>query len=125
MSSDRIQPPAHAAPWVDVLGEELAVEVFLALGGSVVNLAYKPRSSDLVEIVGVEMAASLGRRLGSGNIKVPIPKPYIAQVLFFHGANQQEIARRLHEDVATVGRQLKATPGGRRRSPDTRQIELF
>lgn len=125
MTDDRVPPPTHAAPWVEVLGERAAVEVFLRLGGSVVNLAYKPRSSDLVEIVGLEMAAALGRRLGSGNIKVPIPKPYVAQVLYFHGSNQQEIARRLHVDVATVARQLKATPGGRRRSPDARQIELF
>ena len=122
---DRIQPPAHAAPWVDVLGELIAVDVFLALGGSIINLAYTPRSSDLAKIVGVDKAAALGRRLGSGNIKVPLAKTYVAQVLFFHGATQQDIARRLHEDLATVARQLRATPGGRRRSPDTRQIELF
>lgn len=123
--SDRIQPPAHAAPWVEVLGELTAVDVFLRLGGSMINLAYKPRSSDLVDIIGVDKAAALGRRLGSGNIKVPLAKIWIAQVLYFHGATQQDIARRLHVDLATVARQLKATPGGRRRSPDIRQIELF
>lgn len=125
MSSDRIQPPAHAAPWVNVLGEDASVEVFLALGGSLIDLAYTPRSSALSEIVGIDLAAALGQALGSGKIKVPLAKPWIAQVLFQRGETQQAIARRLHVDVGTVARQLKATPGGRRRRPDTRQIELF
>lgn len=123
--ADRIPPPAHVAPWVEILGEETAVDVFLRLGGSIINLAYTPRSSDLAKIAGEDKAAALGRRLGSGNIKVPVPKIWITQVLYYHGATQQDIARRLHIDVATVARQLKATPGGRRRSPDARQIELF
>lgn len=110
---------------MDVLGETAAVEVFLALGGSIINLAYNPRSSDLMKLVGSDKAAALARRLGIGNIKVPIPKPFIAQVLYFNGATLQDIARQLHVDLATVARQLKATPGGRRRSPDARQIELF
>jgi hypothetical protein len=122
---DRILPPAHAATWVAVLGEDLAVKVFLALGGSLIDLAYAPRTSALSEIVGIDRAAALGQALGSGKIKVPLAKPYVAQVLYKNGTAQQEIARRLHVDVATVARQLKATPGGRRRSPDIRQIELF
>ncbi|PKR90883.1 hypothetical protein CXZ10_05930 [Pleomorphomonas diazotrophica] len=125
MTDDRIPPPAHAAPWVNVLGEALAVEVFLSLGGSMIDLAYAPRTSALSEIVGIDQAAALGHALGAGKIKVPLAKPWVSQVLYRDGLAQQEIARRLHVDVATVARQLKATPGGRRRRLDTRQIELF
>ncbi|WP_053239937.1 helix-turn-helix domain-containing protein [Pleomorphomonas koreensis] len=110
---------------MDVLGEQGAVDVFLALGGSEVEISYTPHSSRLVEVVGVDKAAALGRRFGRGQTKVPLAKAYVSQVLWQQGVNQQEIARRLHVDVATVARHLKATPGGRRRKPDDRQIELF
>jgi hypothetical protein len=125
VTDDRIQPPAYAAPWVDVLGEDLAVEVFLALGGSLIDLAYDPRTSALSKIAGIDRAGALGHRLGSGKIKVPLSKPYISRVLNSRNVPQQEIARLLHVDVATVARHLNSTPGGRRRCTDTRQIELF
>lgn len=125
MTADRIAPPAHIEAWVAVLGDDLAVELFLTLGGSMVDIAYVPRSSRLSEVVGADRAAALARRLGAGKTKVPLAKQWCAQVLWWRGASQQDIARRLHVDVATVARQLKATPGGRRRCPDTRQIEMF
>lgn len=122
--SETVNPPPSAKRWVKVLGQEAAVELFLALGGCNINLAYKVRSSRLAEIVGADRAEALGQHFSAGTIRVPIPKEWIAQVKVAGGMSVQEVARLLHVDRVTVQRYIRAIP----RPPpvkDGRQAELF
>ncbi|WP_035898220.1 helix-turn-helix domain-containing protein [Labrenzia sp. DG1229] len=96
--------PAHIETYVEILGEELAIEFFLRFGGSEQYFSKSPKHSMMLELTGLEKLTMLTERLGCGHVRVPIPKPWIAGCLYFRGASQAEIARRLHVDQRTVGR---------------------
>ncbi|WP_417691528.1 hypothetical protein [Roseibium sp.] len=101
--------PAHIAAYVEILGPELAVDFFLAFGGSEVYLSDRPRSSMLLELTGPEKAAILAKVLGHGYVRIPIPKPWIAEVLIGQGLSKAAIARQLHVDQTTVRRWLSGS----------------
>lgn len=100
--------PANIEPYVDVLGEIGAAQLFLKLGGSRINLpmAYTQAESLLVNIVGSEKALALGKRIGWGYIKVPIASRWIAEILYRNGASVADIARKVRCDESTVHRWL-------------------
>ncbi len=116
----KLKPPAHVAPYVEVLGVDDAVRFFLACGGTVISLP-KGRSSDRSRaalVVGARKVEKLAARLGLDYVKVPIPKPWLAEAMLAQGETIAEIARTLKCDAATIRRWLGP-------APRTRQLDLF
>jgi len=111
-------PPAHL-PYVEALGEELAVRFLLAFGGSTVHLSKNPRAGMVARTIGVEAAMRLAAAIGGGDVKPPIAKRWIAGQLLRCGHSIAMIARRLHADEATVRKWLGPAPVERR------QLSLF
>lgn len=110
--------PEHISAYVDILGEDLAVEFFLQFGGAPVYLAANPKSrSSIAAVVGRDNASALAERLGPGHLRVPIDKRWLAQRLHAKGEPVVAIARRLHIADVSVRRYLKAQ--------DTAQLSLF
>lgn len=112
--------PDHIAQYVDAVGEEKAVALFLALGGSQV---YLPRRSGqdtpAAKAIGAENVDRLAQSMGHGYIKVPLARQWVAQALRASGTSDNEIARLVRADVATVRRWL-----GPRSSPNQLDLPL-
>ena len=99
--------PAHIEPYVEVLGVELALELFLVCGGSQIYLSRK--SSDrttAAQTIGASQVERLAERMGHGYIKVPLAREWIARTMRAQGKSDNEIARRVRADVASVRRWL-------------------
>lgn len=103
--------PAHLVRYVEVLGIADAVTLFLTLGGSQI---YLPRRSGkrtpAAKAIGAEKVERLAAAVGYGYIKVPLARQWIAAVLSDQGKSNNEIARMVRADVATVSRWLGAKP---------------
>jgi hypothetical protein len=102
-----IAVPAHVAPYVEAIGAELTVKLFLELGGSQI---YLPRRSGkrtpAAKSIGADQVERLARALGYGYIKVPLARQWTAEQLRSQGKSDNEIARLVRSDVATVRRWL-------------------
>lgn len=99
--------PAHVAVFVDVIGAEDAMSLFLTLGGSQIYLSQSSGDRSLAaRAIGAENVERLAGALGYGYIKVPLARRWIAQRLRDHGTSYNEIARVVRADVATVRKWL-------------------
>lgn len=99
--------PAHIAPYVDVLGVDDTVALFLAVGGSQIYISRKSgKRTVAAKTIGAAQVERLAAVLGHGYIKVPLARQWIAEVLRAQGKSDNEIARRVRADVATVRRWL-------------------
>lgn len=99
--------PAHLAPYVEVLGTAGAGALFLALGGSQIYLPRRSSKRTLAaQTIGADNVERLAAALGYGYIKVPLARRWIAEVLRAEGKSDNEIARLVRADVATVRRWL-------------------
>lgn len=118
-----IRPPAHVEPYVNILGQERALAFFFAFGGAELYIPRNPKaSSQLVQLLGREHAdalAAAGPRLPK---RVPMPKKYLAQVLFQQGLTVAHMARKLHVSDTTVRAYLKNRS---KRPPPDIQPDLF
>lgn len=113
------RPPAHVAPFVEVLGADLAVEFLLGFGGARLNLPKNPSGGSKAEaMIGKENMIALYERAGELGPRIPTAKPWIAAVMKSQGLSTSEIARRLHVTDATVR-------NWRNKSRDTRQLDFF
>ena len=109
--------PKNLAPYVEVLGEEQAVEFFLTFGGAPLYLGNRPQArSSIAATVGKEKAEALAKRFGAGHVRVPTAKVWIARQLKGNGVSTYDIARRLHLTDTTVRGYLKS---------DDEQLNLF
>ena len=99
--------PANLAPYVKALGPAGALDFFLSFGGSQIYLpkTHSSRSKAAKEI-GADTVARLAEALGDGYIKVPLARQWIAARLRAKGESDNEIARIVRADVATVRRWL-------------------
>ncbi|UES58524.1 helix-turn-helix domain containing protein [Roseibium aggregatum] len=106
MSVEFPDPPAHVAPYVEALGVEGALALFLSMGGADVYLPKHstPRSMT-ARTIGADKVDRLVSVLGYGYYKVPLAKQWCAQVMRVQGHSNAEIARVVRMDVAKV-RQL-------------------
>lgn len=118
------RPPAQIAPYVEVLGVEGTIEFLLEFGGAELNLRPAVRAGRLVQAVGREKAVALYHAAGHLPRRVPLAKPWIAQVWREQGQTIAQIARSLHVSDVTVRRWLDRAGGGPRR-PDPQQLDLF
>lgn len=123
-----IRPPAHIEPYVSALGEDDAVRFFLAFGGAELYIARDPKGRGRVEQeLGLDVAQRLAALADRMHLhrRVPIPKPWLAQVLKSRGLSHAEIARRLHASDESVRRWLQAGGGAEAAPGDSRQMRLF
>ncbi len=103
------RPPAHLEPYVRVLGADDAIKVFLEFGGAEMYLAPSPKGrSALAQLVGIDKAARLAEVCTQK--RVPVAKPWIAQVWKSQGLSIAEIARKLHTTDVTVRKWVKGSP---------------
>lgn len=118
-----VRPPAHVQPYVEILGEELAIEFLLTFGGAELHLGANPRATGRVaDLVGPDMA----QRLAAAHLprRVPTGKPWIARVWSQRGLRTAEIARRLHMTDVAVRRWLGGAKP-ERQDRDDRQLPLI
>lgn len=117
-----VTPPAQIASYVDVLGQDLAVQFILAFGGAEIYIPRDPQNrSRVAAVIGQEMTARLAQRADQLPRRVPTAKPWLAAVMRAQGMPVAEIARRLHVTDVTVRAMLKRTAA----SGDPRQMTLF
>lgn len=99
--------PANLAPYVEALGAPGALDFFLRFGGSQIYLPKTPSArSKAAREVGVDNVTRLAQAIGDGYIKVPLARQWIAAQLRAAGDSDNEIARIVRADVATVRRWL-------------------
>ncbi|WP_338401951.1 helix-turn-helix domain-containing protein [Paragemmobacter straminiformis] len=123
-----VRPPAHVEPYVMALGEDEAVRFFVAFGGAELYIARDPKGRGMVEReLGVETARRLADLADRVHLprRVPMPKPWLAQLWKSQGLPVAEIARRLHASDVAVRRWLAAVPASTDAAPDSRQMRLF
>ena len=118
-------PPAQIEPYVRVLGVEGALAFLMTFGGAEMIYHRNPVRSQLAKTMGVEAAAALADEDAARGLprRVPLAKPWCAQVLREKGLPVAEIARRMHASDVAVRRWLKQGDG--RATPDPRQASLF
>lgn len=121
------RPPAHLAPYVEVLGPDDAAAFLLRFGGAECYFTTSARGGSAVaQMVGVERARALAQALGSLKVRVPTGKPWLAAHLATKGLPVAEIARRLRVTDVTVRRLLRVGPeAGPRGRRDPRQLTLI
>lgn len=123
-----IRPPAHLEAYVEILGEDLAVEFLMAFGGAELYLARNPSAGGrLAQVVGPEKAAELAAAADGMRLprRVPTGKDWIARVLSGKGLPVAEIARRLHTTDVTVRSYLYNKPSRKLGKRDDRQLPLI
>ena len=109
-----------AQPFISVLGDAAAARFFLNYGGSTLYLAQAPTAqSTFVREIGFDKTVALAQKLGSGNIKIPIAKLWLAQYYVeTKGWSKAKAARIIRVDEATIRRWL--SPGAA-----NNQLSLF
>lgn len=111
--------PAHLAPFVDVLGEERAIEFLLEFGGATYYLAADPKGNSEIERAygddGRRIIDMLKNRYMTTVVRIPIPKTWIAGRLRMRGLPISAIARRLHVTDSWVRRHLPREDDGQLR----------
>ena len=110
--------PAHIQPYIDTLGEELGIRFLLAFGGSYAYLSERPQDrSPVTQLIGADAHMRLAARVGSGSLRIPLAKPFIARSFKDKGWTVNAIARHLHASDVAVRGWLK--------DRDDRQLSLF
>ena len=126
---DEPQPPAHVAPFVEVLGVDRAIGFLLRFGGAELYLTTTPKGrSALAQEFGLETAVALAQAAEHMPRRIPLAKEWIAAVWSYRGLPDAEIARRLHVTDVTVRtwRNKAPTRGQKKpRSADPRQLPLI
>lgn len=117
--------PVQIKPYVDVLGIDGTIDFLLEFGGAELYLAENPTArSRLVQFLGLDKATALSRASAHLPKRVPLQKPWIAQILRKEKSLPvSEIARRLHVSDVTVRSYLKRAPRGS--FADPRQLPLL
>lgn len=105
------RPTAQVAPYVEVLGMDLAVTFLLTFGGADLYLAADPKGKSEVEaLIGAANLAALAARRNAPKSgmqsRVPLAKRWLTEVLHWQGYSNAAIARKLRITTTTVGRYL-------------------
>lgn len=99
--------PKQAQRYVDAIGIEAAIDLFLNLGGSEVFLSIDPKGRGIVErLVGYHHAKTLAAASDDLKIRVPLANAWLARCLYAQGLSVAVISRRLRCADSTVHRYL-------------------
>ena len=107
--SPTVPVPAHVRPYVEALGENLAIRFLLNFGGAELYIAAQPTEAGrLAAVIGTEGARAIAGISDRLPRRVPLAKPWIAKVLHTRGTPTAEIARTLLTSDVTVRRWLRS-----------------
>lgn len=110
--------PDRLRPFVEALGEDGALKLLLEVGGTPVYLTPAPQpDSQLVRAIGTDAVRNLARVIGTGHVRVPLCKEWVARRLRGQGLTIYEIARRMRVTDRAIRDYLKDDPA--------RQGDLF
>jgi DNA-binding NtrC family response regulator len=119
------RPPAQVAPYVDILGQELTLQLLLSFGGAELYIPHSPKGRSRIEaLIGRDKVKALAQSDHLLRRRVPLANAWVAACLHFQGMATNEIARKLRVTDVTVRRYLKryetqrATKGARRDNPN-------
>ena len=107
------KPSAQLAPYVEVLGPELAIRFLLHFGGSRLYFPERPNGKSIAEgVIGADnfgrLAKVLGARLTS---RVPIGNRWLVAALAAQGKSIGEIARTVRATDVSVQKWLRYAEG--------------
>ena len=103
------RPTAQVAPYVEVLGAELAVTFLMTYGGAELYLANDPKGRASHEVMlGYDKAKALAAHPALGQRhRVPLAKRWLAAMLQWQGNSTAGIARQLRVSDVSARRWLK------------------
>lgn len=100
------RPTAQVAPYVEILGSDLATEFLLRFGGAALYLANDPKGkSEVEQLLGYHKLKALAAH-PSLQRRIPLAKPWLAAMLHWQGHSKADIARKLRVADVTVSRYL-------------------
>ena len=123
--------PERGQAYIDALGLDGALEVFLRFGGRLVYITANPgKESELAGVIGAGGVKALETQMGRGHATVPLAKGWCAVTLHRRGESNREIARLLHCSTEMVRLYVKNGAGAEptdAAGPDakSRQLSLF
>ena len=96
------RPTAQIAPYVEVLGLELAIAFLLRFGGAPLYLPQDPKGKSEVEkLLGYAKLKELAARPAL-QARVPLAKRWLAQILHWQGYSNADIARKVRATDTTI-----------------------
>lgn len=111
------KPPAQVAPYVDIPGLEMTLQLLLSFGGAELYIPQNPQSRSRLEaLVGPQMVKALAQSDHLLQRRVPLANPWVAACLHFQGLATNEIARKLRITDVTVRKHQKRHEARRDRS---------
>lgn len=117
------RPPAHLQPYYEVLGLELTMAFLLQFGGAELYIPAESKGrSELAALIGDDLTRELAKRSERLPARVPIGKPWLADVFRCQGLSVAQIARKLHVSDVAVRRWHRAADAERMRQ---QQRSLF
>lgn len=103
-------PPAHVQRYVDAIGVEATIDLFLNFGGSELYFSEEPKGKDMLErVIGYENAKRIAGESFDIKHRVPLANKWLAACLYAQGLSVVAIARRLRVSDVTVRKYLKGT----------------
>lgn len=102
-------PTAQVAPYVEILGTDLAVDFLLRFGGAELALSKDPRGGGQVsQMIGTDRESALHDHPRVGpRTRIPLAKKWLAEVLRWRGNSTADIARTLRASDVSVRRWLQ------------------
>lgn len=101
------RPTAQVAPYVEVMGADMAVQFLLAYGGAELYLAENPKGCAAHEhLIGADNAKALAAVAHRLQKRVPLAKRWLAAMLSWQGHSAAHIARTLRVSDVSVRRWL-------------------
>ncbi len=102
------RPTAQVAPFVEVLGAELAVTFLMTYGGAELYLADDPKGQASDEaLMGYDKARALAAHPAVSQRRIPLAKRWLAAMLHWQGNSTASIARQLRVSDVSVRHWLK------------------
>lgn len=101
------KPPAQVAPYVDILGPELTLELLMSFGGAELYIPAAPNGRSRLEaLVGAAKVRELAQSAHLLQRRVPLANAWVAAFLHHQGWSINDIARRLRISNVTVRRHV-------------------
>lgn len=120
-----VRPTAQVEPYVEALGQDMAVTFLLEFGGAEIYLATSPKSrSRVAKLVGWDKAVALAQLSERLQRRVPLANKWIAASLKARGLSVADIARRMRASDVAVRKWISEHEAPDQRKPDPDQPEL-
>jgi hypothetical protein len=100
------RPTAQVAPFVEVLGPDLAVQFILEFGGAELYLSAQPRGRSALEaMVGHDKARALAAHPAMQMVqRIPLARKWLVLMMAWQGHPHAHIARTVRVATSTVRR---------------------